>query len=99
MKFVLLLPLLFGCAYNRPHLVETVTVMTNGVVVTQREVTMRSFVLWPATSTLDKQRATIGKTMGVGTEGLGQESSGTNSVELLREFRLSLDALNKLKSP
>ncbi len=83
-----------GCAYNRPSLTETIT-GTNGIITT-RTLTMRSYVVWPATSALEKQKATIGKTMGVGTEGLGQEGGGTNVVEALR----AIDSiLGKLRTP
>ena len=76
--------LLTGCAVNRPVLTERIT-STNGVV-TERTLRMSSFVLWPATSSLDKQRASIGKTMSAGTSGLELEGGGTNVVEALREL-------------
>ena len=71
-----------GCAINRPLLTETIT-STNGIVTT-RSLRMTSYTLWPATSSLDKQRASIGKTMSAGTAGLDQESGGTNVVDALR---------------
>jgi hypothetical protein len=76
--------LLTGCAVNRPVLTERV-IATNGVI-TERTLTMTSFVIWPATSSLDKQRASIGKTMSAGTSGLMEEGGGTNVVEALREL-------------
>jgi hypothetical protein len=74
--------LLTGCALNRPLLTETI-VTTNGVITT-RSLRMSSFVLWPATTSLDKQRASIGKTLSAGTTGLEESSGGTNLVDVLR---------------
>jgi hypothetical protein len=84
--------LLTGCAVNRPVLTER-TIGTNGVV-TERTLKMTSFVVWPATSSLDRQRASIGKTMSAGTQGLEESGGGTNVVEALR----ALDSiLGKIK--
>jgi hypothetical protein len=81
-----------GCAVNRPVLTETVT-STNGTVTT-RSMKVTTFALWPATTSLEKQRVTLGKTFGVGTEGLKEDGGGTNVVEALR----SLDSiLGKIK--
>ena len=71
-----------GCAMTRPHVVETVT-GTNGVV-TRRELWLPAFVVWPGTQTLEKQRASIGKTLSAGFTGSEQDSGGTNVVEALR---------------
>lgn len=74
--------LLVGCALNRPLLTETI-VAKDGTSTT-RTLRMSSFVVWPATSSLDKQRASIGKTMSAGTQGLEEQSGGTNVVEALK---------------
>lgn len=71
-----------GCAVNRPHLTETVT-STNGVTTT-RTLKVNTFAIWPATTSLERQKATLGKTMGLGTEGLREDGGGTNLVDALR---------------
>lgn len=82
---LLLVALLAGvsCAYNRPHFTETVINPTNGVT-TVRTLIVPTWVLWPAVSSLDKQRVSLGRTFSVGTSGLEQDSGGTNMVEALR---------------
>jgi hypothetical protein len=85
MKIILLLAAVLtcaGCAFNRPHLTETI-ISPDGTK-TVRELIVPSWVLWPATSSLEKQRVSLGKTFSVGTSGLEQESGGTNVVEALR---------------
>jgi len=72
-----------GCAFNRPRFSETIINPTNGVT-TIRTLTVPTWVVWPATSSLEKQRVSLGKTFSVGTTGLEQESGGTNVVEALR---------------
>jgi len=67
---------------------------TNGLIVTERRLTMRSYVVWPASSSLETQRASLGKTLSVGTAGLGQEGGGTNVVAALREINSILDKLS-----
>lgn len=81
MKYLALL-LLCGCAVNRPVLRETITA-TNGVV-TVKELRMTTFAVWPATTTFEKQRGSVGKTLTVGTEQMEQETTSTNAVEALR---------------
>jgi len=97
-----ILPLLVicsGCAYNRPVLIETTTVHnTNGVItVTDRKLTMRSYVLWPASSELGKQKASLGKTLTVGTEGLGQESNSTNALAMVQGVAEIFKAIASMK--
>lgn len=81
---VALLGVLFsaGCTVNRPHFTETTT-GTNGVITT-RTLSVPTFAVWPATTALDKQRASLGKTFTLGTEGLREDGGGTNVVEALR---------------
>ena len=89
---LILLATCVGCALNRPALTETIT-GTNGVTTT-RSLKVTTFALWPATTSLEKQRVTIGKTLGVGMEGLQADGGGTNAVEALR----SIDSiLGKIK--
>jgi hypothetical protein len=71
-----------GCAYNRP-VMRTEARTTNGVV-TLTETSVRTFALWPATSALDAQKVSNGKTQSVGTTGLEQQGGGTNLVEALK---------------
>lgn len=72
-----------GCAYNRPVL-RTETRTTNGAV-TLSETSVRTFALWPATTTVERQRVTNGRaSQSVGTEGIEQSGGGTNLVEALK---------------
>lgn len=83
----LALPLLLtGCALNRPRLSERITTTgTNGVVtVNERVLKVTSFALWPAHTELERQTASVGKTLSTGTTGLTQEGGGTNVVEALK---------------
>lgn len=80
---LLLLSLLFaGCAVNRPEFRES-TVNADGSY-TERRLIVPTWSLWPASTDLAKQRASLGKTMTLGTSDLGQEGGGTNMVEALR---------------
>jgi len=80
-----------GCALNRPRLSErTTTTSTNGAVTVQeRTLKVTSFALWPAHTELERQTASVGKTLSTGTSGLIQEGGGTNVVEALK----SLDSI------
>ncbi len=80
-----------GCAVNSPVLTETIGT-TNGIVTT-KSLRMTSFAVWPATTTVDKQRGSVGKTLSVGTEGAELETSNTNAAATLRELRLLLESL------
>jgi hypothetical protein len=80
-----------GCAVNRPVLKETTTT-TNGIV-TVKELRMTTFAIWPATTTFEKQRGSVGKTLTVGTEQLEQETSSTNAAATLRELRMLIETL------
>lgn len=74
--------LLNGCAFNRP-VVTFQEVHTNGVTTIER-VSVTSWALWPATSQLNKQKLSSGKTITIGTDALQQSGGGTNIVEALR---------------
>jgi len=69
-----------GCVISRPYIKETTS--PDGVVV--REMRLTSFAIWPASQTIDKQRASVGKTWSLGAAGIEQESGGSNVVEALR---------------
>ena len=71
-----------GCAYNRPT-IRTESRATNGTV-TISETSARTFAVWPATSTVDRQKLSNGKTQSIGTDGLDQQGGGTNLVEALK---------------
>ena len=73
-----------GCAINRPVLTETVT-GTNGVITT-RQLKVTTFLVWPATQSIERQRASLGKTISVGQSGIEQEGGGTNVVEALKSI-------------
>jgi len=74
--------LVSGCAYNRPT-IRTETKSTNGTV-TISETSARTFAVWPATSTVERQKLSNGKTQSIGTDGLEQQGGGTNLVEALK---------------
>lgn len=74
---------LTGCAMNNPKFISE-THSTNGVVEI-RKLSVPTFAIWPATTDLAKQRATLGqKSFSLGTDGLKEESGGTNMVEALK---------------
>ncbi len=82
-SIIFLLPLLAaGCVVARPYARET-TVGTNGAVVT-RELRLTTFAIWPGTITVEKQRASIGKTLSLGAINLDADSGGTNMIEALK---------------
>lgn len=90
-----LIPLVLGtgCAINRPSLTETTSTARDGTVTFVRKLTVRSYVIWPATSSLDRQTASLGKTLTVGTHGMDQESGGTNVVQALHEISTIVQAI------
>ena len=82
LAFLPLVALFSSCAYNRPLFTESI-VSTNGTITT-RNLSVRTFALWPATTQVEKQKATLGKTFSLGTTGLNEDSGGTNVVEALK---------------
>lgn len=76
-----------GCALNRPSF-RIQTTSTNGTVTVQ-EMRLTSLAFWPATIDLAKQKAGMGKTWSLGTEGLKEETGGTN-------LSATLDSLTRL---
>lgn len=82
-----------GCAFYRPNLHSEVR-STNGVV-TVLDIKTPIWALWPATTELSKQKATAGKTLAIGTEGLREDSGGTNMVEVLKQLNELLGKLAK----
>jgi hypothetical protein len=89
--------LLTGCALNRPRLSEKVTTTeTNGVVtVNERVLKVTSFALWPAHTDLERQSASVGKTLSTGTTGLTQDGGGTNVVQALKSLDSILSKISK----
>jgi hypothetical protein len=87
MKRLSLLPVLLalvalGCAVNRPEFRETI--VTADGASTERRLTVATWSLWPASTDLAKQKASLGKTFTLGTSELGQDGGGTNVIETLR---------------
>jgi hypothetical protein len=85
MKVILLLlatACLSGCVISRPYIKETTTTPDGSIIV--REMRLTSFAIWPASQSVDKQRASVGKTWSLGAVGIEQEGGGTNVVEALR---------------
>jgi len=77
-----------GCAINAPYLTETTTraVGTNTVETTHRAMRIPTVALWPATATLESQKAALGKTLSVGTVGERADGGGTNITQTLVEL-------------
>ena len=73
---------LAGCSISNPQFLERVTA-TNGVV-TEKSLRVTQWAMWPATQSVAKQRASLGRTFSFGSEGMEQESTGTNAVELVK---------------
>lgn len=82
-----------GCAVNRPEFVEKTT-STNGVVM-ERRLVVSTWTLWPATSEIGKQRASLGRTFSLGQTEVEQSGGGTNVVEALKAIDSILGRLSK----
>lgn len=82
-----------GCAVHRPLLL-TETQGTNGVVTKQR-LSMATWALWPATTEIAKQKASVGKTLSLGVEGLREDGGGTNMTEALKHLDSILGKISK----
>ena len=68
---------------NNPKFVSE-THSTNGVVEI-RKLSVPTFAIWPATTELAKQKASLSaKSFTLGTEGLKEEGGGTNMIEALK---------------
>ena len=68
---------------NNPKFISE-THSTNGVVEIRR-LSVPTIAIWPATSEMAKQKASLSqKTFTLGTEGLKEEGGGTNMVEALK---------------
>ncbi len=81
-----------GCSLSRPVITETTTA-TNGAAVS-RSLRVTQFALWPATATVAKQKATLGKTsFSFGSEGLELDGGSTNLAETLRETTRLIQSL------
>lgn len=83
----LIAPLFTGCALSNPKFSErTETHLTNGVVVVnERTLRIPQGSVWPATQSVEKQKATLGKTFSFGSSGLDQETTSTNATEMIRQ--------------
>ena len=95
MKTLLLLLVvacLSGCVISRPYIKETTTTPDGSIIV--REMRLTSFAIWPASQSVDKQRASVGKTWSLGAAGIDQESGGTNVVDALRAIDSILSKLH-----
>jgi hypothetical protein len=77
-----------GCAFNKVELGNHTGTNTTTAVV-------RSYAIWPATVGLDKQKASAGKTLSIGTEGLEASGGGTNLTAALAELRGILQLIAK----
>ena len=85
---------LAGCSLSRPVITETTTA-TNGAAVS-RSLRVTQFALWPATATVAKQKATLGKTFAFGSEGMELDGGGTNVVEAFNAATRLINAAKPL---
>lgn len=77
--------LLSGCALNHPKF--TLETTTKDGTTEKRTLSINTFALWPATTDLAKQKASLtSKTFSLGTEGLKEDGGGTNVVEFIKEL-------------
>jgi hypothetical protein len=76
-----------GCAPTRATFEETAP---GGL---SRRLVVSSFAIWPATASIAKQRASMGKTFSFGAEGVELDGGGTNLTESLRETTRLINAL------
>lgn len=84
-SLTLLASLLFaGCAMNRQY-ATTETTSTNGVV-TVTTAKAWTLAIGDARQVIEKSRASAGKTSSVGMEGLEQETTATNAVNLVEKI-------------
>jgi hypothetical protein len=84
---ILAVAALAGCAFNAPLLVEkTRTASGTNSTETVRALRIPSIAVWPATSTIESQKATLGKSFIVGTAGEKLDGGGTNVTEALKEL-------------
>jgi hypothetical protein len=58
--------------------------------VTYRTIRITTFACWPATQTMDKQLASIGRTLDAGTTGHEQQNITSNLVAVLEQLRQAL---------
>lgn len=92
---ILILILISGCVVARPHLRETTSTWTNGLIVVQREMWVPTYAAWPASQTIDRQHASMGKTFSVNTAGMNEQTGGTNVVEALKAIDSIISHLPK----
>lgn len=75
---------LTGCAVNRPQFIHETYDPQTGLIIERRRLVVPSIVTWPATQSIEKQKASLGKTFSLGQTAMEQESGGTNVVEALK---------------
>jgi hypothetical protein len=63
---------------------------------TKRTLDVRTYSTWPASTSIDKQRATLGKTFSLGSTGLNEDGGGTNMTDA---FRALADLVKAVKVP
>lgn len=85
-RIAFLIPLLAGCALNRPYMREVVTTTsTNGVTTTTERLSKATTLgLWPGTASVERQRTSLGKTMSIGQSDIEAQGGGTNMVHQLQ---------------
>jgi ABC-type molybdate transport system substrate-binding protein len=73
---------LCGCAFNRQYATTTSTNPTNGLVsVTVARST--TVAVGDTKTSIEKARASAGKTSSVGASGVNEETTSTNAVDLI----------------
>lgn len=88
-----LMLVLAGCAVSRPKFIEREYDPVSGLLVKERELSLPTLTGWPATTTIEKQKASLGKTFSFGQTGYEAETSNTNAAATLRELRLLLESV------
>ena len=63
---------------------------------TRRTLDVRTYSTWPTTTTISKQRTSMGKTFSVGITGLSEDGGATNITDSLNAMERLVRAL---KSP
>ncbi len=81
--------LLSACALNRPRYEEWDAVTGKRT----KRLSVPSVAIWPGTTSLEKQRVSVGKTMVIGTQGLTEDSGSTNIAATIEALTKLLQAL------
>ncbi len=87
MKKLLIIPVVaiaLGCATSRQDILSKETDAKTGNITEKHTIVVnRSF--WDSKNTVDKIKTSNGKTQSVGMNGVGEESSGTNTTSAIIE--------------